>query len=158
MCSFFATRATSLQSDRSARAFGRGDNMPIANYLAAIDTLLAVIVTFALGGRVGYMRAHHKIEAPATTGHPQFERTFRTHANTVENLVLFLPLLWVATIFYGGTIPFWFGIAWVLSRLIYAWGYSQENAQLRGPGLGIGLLSMLGLLVLSAIGLATGVH
>lgn len=131
--------------------------MPTANYLAAIDTLIAIIVTFALGARVGYMRAHHRIEAPATVGHPQFERAFRVHANTVENLVLFVPLLWVASIFYGGTIPFWLGIAWIVSRLIYTWGYSQENTQMRGPGLGIGLLSLLGLLVLSAIGLA-GAH
>jgi glutathione S-transferase len=130
--------------------------MPTANYLAALDTLIAVLLTFALGGRVGYMRARHKIDAPATVGHPQFERAFRTHANTVENLVLFVPLLWVASIFYGGTIPFWLGVAWIVSRMIYAWGYSHENTQMRGPGLGIGLLSLLGLLVLSAIGLASG--
>lgn len=129
--------------------------MPTANYLAAIDTLIAVFLTFTLGGRVGYMRARHKIEAPATAGHPQFERAFRIHANTVENLVLFVPLLWVASFFYGGTIPFWLGIAWIISRLIYAWGYSQDNTQMRGPGMGLGFLSLLGLLVLSAIGLAT---
>jgi glutathione S-transferase len=126
------------------------------NYLAALDTLLAVFVTFVLGGRVGYMRGRYKINAPATTGHPQFERAFRIHVNTAENLVLFLPLLWVATVFYGGTLPFWFGIAWVVSRLIYAWGYSQENTQMRGPGAGLGFLCLLGLLVLSAIGLAMG--
>jgi uncharacterized membrane protein YecN with MAPEG domain len=128
------------------------------NFLAALDTLLAVFVAFVLGGRVGYMRGRHKIEAPATVGHPQFERAFRIHANTVENLVLFLPLLWLATIFYGGTIPFWLGIGWVVSRLIYAWGYSQDNTQMRGPGAGLGFLSLLGLLVLSALGLATGTH
>lgn len=31
------------------------------------------------------------IKAPATTGHPIFERTFRVHYNTLENLVIFLP-------------------------------------------------------------------
>jgi uncharacterized membrane protein YecN with MAPEG domain len=129
--------------------------MPTANYLAAIDTLIAVVLTFALGGRVGYMRGRHKIEAPATIGHPQFERAFRVHANTVENLVLFVPLLWVASIFFGGMLPFWFGMAWIVSRMIYAWGYSQDNTQMRGPGAGLGFLSLLGLLVLSAIGLAS---
>lgn len=132
--------------------------MPTANLLAAIDTLLAAFVTFMLGQYVGYMRGKTKIEAPATAGHPDFERAFRIHSNTVENLVLFIPLLWIASIFYGGMIPFWFGIAWVVSRLIYAWGYAQQNTQLRAPGAGIGFLSLLGLLVLSAIGLATGNH
>ncbi|HEX5279968.1 MAG TPA: MAPEG family protein [Micropepsaceae bacterium] len=129
--------------------------MPPANVLAAIDTLLAAFVTFVFGGYVGYMRGKWKILAPATAGHPDFERAFRIHSNTVENLVLFIPLLWVASAFYGGTIPFWLGVAWVISRLVYAWGYSRQNTQLRGPGALLGFVSLLGLLVLSAIGLAT---
>jgi glutathione S-transferase len=132
--------------------------MPIANFLAAIDTLLAVFVTFVLGGRVGYLRGRLTIDAPATTGHPQFERAFRTHVNTAENLVLFLPLLWLATIFYGGIIPFLLGIAWVLGRIAYAWGYSQDNTQMRGPGAGVGFLCLLGLLIISVIGLASVSH
>ena len=127
--------------------------MPLANYLAALDTILAVFVTFALGGYVGYCRGKYKIDAPATTGHPQFERAFRTHVNTVENLVLILPLLWIATIFYGGQIPFWLGLLWVVSRIVYAIGYAQTNTQMRGPGAGLGFLALIGLLVLSAIGL-----
>ncbi len=132
--------------------------MPTANILAAIDTLLAVVLTFVLGGRVGYMRGRCKIEAPATTGHPDFERAFRIHANTVENFVLFVPLLWIASLSYGGMIPFWLGIVWVLSRIVYAWGYSQQNTQMRGPGAGLGFLSLVGLLALSVIGLATASH
>lgn len=128
--------------------------MPTANFFAAIDTLLAAFVTFVLGGYVGYMRDKWKIQAPATVGHPQFERAFRIHSNTVENLVLFIPLLWIASVFYGGMIPFWLGLAWIVSRLIYFWGYSQQNTQLRGPGAGLGFLSLLGLLVLSGVGLA----
>ncbi len=132
--------------------------MPPANVLAGIDTLLAIFVTLIMGGRVGYMRGKCKIDAPATVGHPDFERAFRIHSNTIENLILFVPLLWVASIFYGGTIPFWLGLAWVVTRLIYAWGYSQQNTQLRGPGMGLGFLCLIGLIVLSAIGLATGSH
>jgi len=129
--------------------------MPDAMHLAAIDTLLAVLVTFALGGYVGYSRGKYKIDAPATTGHPQFERAFRAHANTVENLVLILPLLWIATVFYGGQIPFWLGLLWVVSRIVYAVGYAQKNTQMRGPGFVLGALALLGLLVLAAIGVAT---
>ena len=127
--------------------------MPLANYLAALDTVLAVFVTFVLGGYTGYLRDKLKIAAPATTGHPRFERAFRAHANTVENLVLLLPLLWVATVFYGGQIPFWLGLLWVVSRVIYAIGYAQENTQMRGPGALLGFVALLGLLVLSVMGL-----
>jgi glutathione S-transferase len=127
--------------------------MPVANYLAALDTVLAVLLTFGLGGYVGHLRHKLKVEPPATTGHPQFERAFRAHANTVENLVLVLPLLWVASVFYGGQIPFWLGLIWVVSRIVYAIGYAQTDTRWRGAGGGIGLLALLGLLALSVIGL-----
>lgn len=127
--------------------------MPIANYLAALDTILAVIVTFGMGGYVGHLRHKLKIAAPATTGHPLFERAFRAHANTVENLVLVLPLLWVASIFYGGQIPFWLGLIWIVSRIAYAIGYTQSDTRWRGIGGGAGLVALIGLLVLAIMGL-----
>jgi glutathione S-transferase len=127
--------------------------MPLANYLAALDTVLAVVLTFALGMWTGIQRVRHKVAAPATTGNPHFERAFRTHANTVENLVLFLPLLWIASIFYGGQIPFWVGLVWVVSRVLFAIGYAQANAELREPGAVLGFASLFGLLALSVIGL-----
>ena len=126
--------------------------MPDANHLAAIDTLLAVFVTFIFAGYVGSRRGKYKIEAPAMTGHPDFERACRIHGNTVESLVMFLPALWVATIFYGGQVPFWLGLVWVVSRLIYAVGYAQQNTQLRGPGAGLSFLTILALLVIGAMG------
>ena len=128
--------------------------MPLANYLAALDTVLAVAVTLALGLWVGVHRGRYKVVAPATTGDPHFERAFRTHANTVENLVLFLPLLWVATVFYGGQWPFWIGLAWVVSRILFAIGYAQTNPQLREPGAVLGYASLFGLLALAGIGLS----
>lgn len=127
--------------------------MPLAYYLAAIDTILACLLTMAMGGWSGYLRGKHKITAPAVVGHPQFERAHRTHMNTVENLVLMIPLLWIASAFYGGQLPFWLGLLWVVSRVLFAVGYAQTNPQLREPGYGLGFLALLGLLVLSVIGL-----
>lgn len=127
--------------------------MPLAYYLAAVDTILACLVTLAMGGWTGYLRSKHKIAAPAVVGHPLFERAHRTHLNTVENLVLFIPMLWIASAFYGGQIPFWLGLVWVASRIIYAIGYAQANPELREPGAGIGFLALFGLLALSIIGL-----
>ncbi|HEX3487379.1 MAG TPA: MAPEG family protein [Micropepsaceae bacterium] len=127
--------------------------MPLSYYLAAVDTLLACLVTAAIGGWSGYMRGKHKIQAPAVTGHPSYERAHRAHSNTVENLVLMLPLLWIASVFYGGQIPFWLGLLWVLSRIVYAIGYAQTNPQLRAPGYGLSVLALMGLIALSVVGL-----
>ena len=128
--------------------------MPDANHLAAIDTLLAVLLTLFLAGRTGYLRDKYKIAAPAITGNPAFERAQRTHMNTVENLVLFIPLLWIATIYYGGQVPFWLGLLWIASRIVYMFGYAQQNTQMRGPGAGLGFLTLFALLILGAIGVA----
>jgi len=128
--------------------------MPLTYYLAAVDTILACLVTLAMGGWVGILRAKYKIPAPAVVGHPLFERAHRTHLNTIENLVLMIPFLWIASAFYGGQIPFWLGLIWVVSRILYAIGYAQANTQLREPGSGLGLLVLFGLLVLSVIGLS----
>jgi glutathione S-transferase len=127
--------------------------MPLAYYLAAVDTILACIVTMAMGGWSGYLRGKYKIQAPSVVGHPAFERAHRTHINTVENLVLMIPALWIASVFYGGQIPFWVGLLWVVSRILYAVGYAQTNAQLREPGAVLGHLALFGLLALAAIGL-----
>ena len=128
--------------------------MPDAMHLAAIDTLLACLLTFAFGGRVGLMRGRHRIEAPTCVGHPDFERAFRIHANTVENLVLMIPVLWIASVYYGGQLPFWIGLAWVVSRIVYAVGYAQQNPKMRAPGAGIGFLCILALMILGALGVA----
>ena len=126
--------------------------MPLPYYLAALDTILAVLLTMALGGVVGFLRGKLKVPAPATTGHPLFEQAFRAHMNTVENLVLMLPLLWVASVFFGGQLPFWAGLAWIIGRAVFAIGYMQKDPRWREPGFGISFLGLLGLLGLSILG------
>ena len=62
----------------------------------ALVTIAAVIYTFLLSARVGGARAKLGVDAPAMSGQPDFDKTFRIHMNTVEQLVLFVPVLWLA--------------------------------------------------------------
>ena len=59
--------------------------------LTAIVTVLAVLQYSFFGIQVGSMRPRLNIKAPATTGTPEFERMFRVHYNTMEQMVAFLP-------------------------------------------------------------------
>jgi len=52
----------------------------------ALITILAIVVTFYFSARVGAGRAKLGINAPAMTGNPTFDRIFRVHANTVEQI------------------------------------------------------------------------
>jgi len=126
--------------------------MPDGNHLVAIDTLLAVLLTFLASGRVSQMRMKHSIHAPATVGHPEFERAFRAHANTVEGMILYVPLLWMAAFFYGGQIPFWVGLVWIVGRAVYIVGYAMNDASKRAPGALLGYASLAGLTVLVLLG------
>src|SRR5450756_2618723 len=67
--------------------------------LVAIVTVLVLIQYVVLGVRVGQARTRYGVEAPAISGHPMFERHFRIHQNTLEQLVVFLPALWLFAIY-----------------------------------------------------------
>jgi glutathione S-transferase len=72
-------------------------NVRSAELLSAVVTILAVLFFFYTGFGVGRMRGKHKINAPAMTGPIEFESAVRVQMNTLEQLVVFLPLLWLAT-------------------------------------------------------------
>jgi glutathione S-transferase len=126
--------------------------MPDGNHLVAIDTLLAILLTFLASGRVSQMRMKHGIHAPATIGNPEFERAFRAHANTVENMILYVPLLWMAAFFYGGQIPFWVGLVWIAGRVLYIAGYAMNDTRKRAPGALLCYVSLAGLTTLVVLG------
>ena len=125
-----------------------------ATVLSACATLLAVFVLIYTFGQAGHLRAKHKILAPAITGHPQFERALRVQMNTVEQFVIFLPLLWLATTYFRiiGWLPALLGFVWVAGRIVYSLGYMAAPEK-RGPGFGISILANIGLLILSIYGL-----
>ena len=69
--------------------------MDTAILSAAFITLLNVLVLFIAMGLVGRARGKHGIKAPACSGNEQFECAYRAHMNTVEQTVMFLPVLWI---------------------------------------------------------------
>jgi uncharacterized MAPEG superfamily protein len=128
---------------------------PRTVYLSEVVTLLAIVLYyFVMGARVGMLRAKHGVKAPATTGHPEFERAFRIHCNTGEQLVAFFPALWLATILFHG--PYWltpaFGGLFLAGRVLYMRLYAA-NPDNRTPGAFATMVGILGLLVLTIVGL-----
>ena len=92
----------------------------------AFMTLLAVLWYLVTVFMVGRARGKYKVEAPATTGDPRFERAFRVQMNEIENLVAFLPTMWVYA-WFGN--PRYAAIAcavFIAGRIIYAVGYWTE--------------------------------
>ncbi len=125
-----------------------------ATLLSAAVTVLAILFVFYTGLNVAQMRGRHKIVAPAVTGNPEFERAYRVQVNTLEQFVMFLPLLWLATSFFEplAWLPAAFGLVWIIGRFMYLQGY-MAAAEKRGTGFMITSLATAGLLVLSIIGI-----
>jgi glutathione S-transferase len=116
----------------------------------AIVTGLAVLQAFWFAFEVGKARGAHKVNAPAITGSPEFERAFRVHQNTVEQLVIFLPGLWMFGFYvhaYGAAVV---GVIYLVARMIYRGGYLQDPLA-RSKGFGLTALSMM-VLVLGGMG------
>ena len=61
----------------------------------AIVAVLALLEYYVFILLVGKMRGECKIQAPATTGDPKFERYYRVQQNTAEQLIVFLPALYL---------------------------------------------------------------
>ena len=121
---------------------------------SAIVTILAIVVYFITGWRVGQMRERHGIKAPATSGHPQFDRAFRVQMNTLEHLPVLLPLLWLTTFFFAPypMIAPALGVVWIIGRVLYMNTYMSDPDK-RGPGFGISALAEVLLLLLALIGI-----
>jgi MAPEG family. len=119
--------------------------------LPALVTLLTVLLMFGTATAVGLARGKYGIKAPATSGHPAFERAFRVQMNTLEATLMFLPLLWLAAHYGLGSWAGLAGLVWVAGRVWYAAAYLKEASKREG-GFVLGSLALLVVLVLAAFG------
>jgi len=118
----------------------------------AIITLLTLVLLIGVAMNVGRYRARYGVAAPATTGHPLFERAYRVQMNTLENAVLFLPALWLAAQWGKPLLVAACGLVWIGARIFYALSYLKDPAK-RGPGFGLAFLAVSVLMVIAAKGI-----
>ena|SRR5210317_1012997 len=120
----------------------------------ALVTLLLIIQYLTFTMLVGAARSKSGIKAPAITGDEQFERAYRVQMNTLEQLVLTLPALWLSGLYFNSMIAALLGLAFFLGRVLYRAGYVKDPTK-RGPGFGIGFLASIGLVLTAAWGVIT---
>jgi uncharacterized membrane protein YecN with MAPEG domain len=120
------------------------------NWVTAV-MLLAIVEFLVFSFLVGFARTKYKVPAPAITGDENFERYFRVHQNTLEQLIVFLPACW----FFANTISAkWaavLGVVFIIGRAVYAAGYIKAP-QKRSTGFGLTFLPNIILLVGALIG------
>lgn len=104
-------------------------SMAFIHFLA----LLAVIQYLYFGAKVGQARNRYHVKAPAVTGDEHFERAYRVQMNTLEQLVVFLPALFIAGSHLPGVWVSLLGILYLVGRMVYARAYARDPAS-RAPG------------------------
>jgi uncharacterized membrane protein YecN with MAPEG domain len=117
----------------------------------ALVTLLALLVYFWMLIGAGGARSRHKIVAPATTGHPEFERKLRVQQNSLELLIMFIPSLWIFCLTIQVLVGAALGLIFVIGRIIYALSYAAAPEK-RGLGFGLSILPTMILLLGGLVG------
>jgi glutathione S-transferase len=116
-----------------------------------IVTVLAVLQFIMFGFQVGRARGKYGVKAPATTGNEIFERVFRIQQNTLEQLVGFLPGIYLFARYFS---PLWaaaLGVIYLVGRQIYAATYVKDPST-RSLGYGLSFLPVAVLLIGGLIG------
>jgi glutathione S-transferase len=118
----------------------------------AAATLLVLLLHFALTIMVGNARARYGIKAPAIIGNEHFERAYRVQMNTIEQMLFFLPAMWLCAILSSDIAAAAGGVIWVIGRVLYAISYVKDAA-LRARGTMISALAQIALWLGAAAGL-----
>jgi glutathione S-transferase len=117
----------------------------------SIVALLALVEYLAFALLTGRARDQYKVEAPATTGHPIYERWYRVQHNTIEQLVVFLPALFLCARYASPRLAGWVGLAFIVGRAVYARHYVADPAS-RGPGFIVSFVANVVLVFCALIG------
>lgn len=120
----------------------------------ALVTLLLLAQFMAFTMLVGAARGRTGVKAPAVTGHEDFERAYRVQVNTLEQLAVTIPALWLSGWYFSPLVAALLGLLFFLGRVLYRAGYVKAPEK-RGPGFGIGFLATLGLILTALWGVIT---
>ena len=99
-----------------------------------VIAMLALIEYLYFGVQVGGARGRTGVQAPAVSGDPAFERVYRAHQNTLEQLIIFIPALYATAYYAHELYAAAAGVAFLIGRALYFRTYSKD-AEKRGPGM-----------------------
>lgn len=114
------------------------------SYVVLVSTLLLIQYTF-FSMRAGVARGKADIKAPATSGDENFERNLRVQINTLEQLIITLPAMWMCAVYFRADVAAILGLAFLVGRFWYSIAYISNPAS-RAPGMIIGFVANVGLM------------
>jgi len=118
--------------------------------MAYVDIVTALaVLQFMCSVQSRQKRRALRVKAPAITGNETFERYFRVQQNTLEQLIVFLPGLYLFSRYLNPLVAAVLGVIYLIGREVYAATYVKEPSK-REVGYALTLLPTV-ILVLGGV-------
>ena len=121
-------------------------------HYVSLVIVLALLEYFFFVAMEGAARDKYSINASATTGDPNFESIFRVQQNSLEQLVIFIPAIYLFGLYVHATTTAVIGLLFLIGRSIYYKAYITDPAT-RTIGMVCGVASYAILLLGALIGI-----
>jgi uncharacterized membrane protein YecN with MAPEG domain len=121
--------------------------VPLVDLVIALSVLEFLVFCMA----VGRARVKYQVAAPATTGNEIFERYFRVQMNTMEQLLIFLPAIWIFAHYLSAPVAAALGAVFIVGRWIYFQSY-VKNPESRTAGFALSAVPTVALLIGAIVG------
>jgi len=120
------------------------------DFIVLVTLLLLAQYLFFIA-MTGKARDELGVKAPATTGDEIFERILRVQLNTLEQLVITLPAMWLCAHYFSTSFAGIMGLVFFASRVLYRKAYIADPST-RSTGALIGFVANILLLVCATFG------
>ncbi len=137
-----------MQRNIGSLFHSKGSTVTLVDLVIALALLQYLVFSMA----VGRARGKFGVQAPAVSGHPDFERYLRVQQNTLECLIIVIPSMWLFARYVSEPWAAGLGAAYLLGRVMYFLGYTKA-AEKRAAGYGVTALAMMALLIGSLVGI-----
>ena len=117
----------------------------------ALVTLLLLIQYMYFTFQAGMARGKDIVVAPATTGDEMYERKSRVQINTLEQLAVTLPGMWICAHYFRPDVAALLGAIFFCSRFVFSALYIKDPKS-RAPGFIPGFFANVGLVLCAAFG------
>ena len=106
----------------------------------ALVTLLILVQYFFFVMQAGMARGKDTVVAPAISGDEMYERKLRVQMNTLEQLIITLPAMWLCAHFFSVNVASILGLVFLIGRFIFSFLYLRDPKS-RAPGFIIGFFA-----------------
>lgn len=117
----------------------------------SLVVIIALIEYLFFQGMAGKARGQYQIKAPAIIGNENFERSLRVQQNTLEQLIIFIPVIYLAGFYANEIAAALLGSMFLIGRPLYYKSYINDPSK-RGPGMLIGYIPTVLLALMALVG------